>query len=180
MNATLEVHDVKGRYSLDDIDRRVMALVVGFPGIKQGAIAKELGLTRGAVNQRVNKPAFKQALRDQLATTDELITKAQTAALHRLIDIINNGHDKFAIEAAKVIAVFAAGGLPGVTKRTGPDPRTGGVEGVVFETQCGPDGTINRSMQAVTSAELPPASPADMTLDALTGEQVDDADVCEN
>jgi hypothetical protein len=149
---------ITARYNLDDVDKRILKLFVDFPGIKQGAIAKEVGISRRGVNLRMQKPAFRLAVKDKLATADELLKKGLDVSLRRMIDIIEFGTAREATEAAKVIAVLASGRIPGQqTNRDAPP-----VEGMIFRTRIGQDGLVNRSMEEVHSS-LPAAT---QTIDA--------------
>lgn len=148
------------KYNLDEVDKRILKLFVDFPGIKQGEIAKEVGICRKAVNLRMQKPAFRLAVRDKLATADDLIKTALDATLRRMIEIIQFGSPREATEASKVIAVLASGRIPSQQSGRGA-PR---VEGVIFRTRIGQDGLVNRSMEEVREALPAPVE----TIDAET------------
>lgn len=158
---------ITDKYRLDDVDGHILKLVIDFPGIKQGEIAKHVGISRNGVGVRLKKPAFRLALREKLATSDELLKKGLDVSLRRMIEIIQTGSPREATEAAKVIAVLASGRLPGQQTRDGDVPP---VQGMIFRTRIGHDGIVNRSMEEMREA-LPPSAQV-QTIDA----EVEDVD----
>lgn len=137
---------IAGKYSLDCIDERILKLIIEYPSIKQGEIAKEVGLTRIAVGLRLKKPAFRLAVREKLATSDDLLKKGLEATLRRMIEIIQTGSPREATEAGKVIAVLASGRIPGQQTARGDVPP---VQGMIWRTRIGQDGMVNRSVEEV-------------------------------
>lgn len=95
------------RFSLDDIDNRILSLILEFPKITDSQIGKEVSLCRQQVNKRKNKPAFQKRLSERLSECQEqvinILLKAKTKAALKLTKHIDSQDDRVSIRACEDI-----------------------------------------------------------------------------
>jgi hypothetical protein len=131
-------------WSIDEIDKKIIQLSIKFPGIPKKDLLRALDekIDERELKERLNRPAFKKALSEQLMRIPELTEKAQELAIRRIIQMIQGSNDKMALEAAKVILfpLFASNRLGG------PLARIEGTEKIVFQTRIGDGGEVVRDM----------------------------------
>ena len=131
-------------YELDEIDKKIIQLCIKYPGINKSEIVRVIGhpLTSNNIQNRLDKPAVKKAMSEQLMKIPELTTKAQELALKRIIQMIQGSNDKMALEAAKVVLfpLFTSNRLGG------PINVTQSPERIVFQTRIGDGGEVQREM----------------------------------
>lgn len=131
-------------WTLDEIDKKIIQLSIKFPGIGNSEMLRALDakIDLRELKARLNKPAFKKALSEQLMRIPDLTEKAQELALRRIIQIIQGSNDKMALEAAKVVLfpLFASNRLGGDLARIE------GTEKIVFQTRIGDGGEVVRDM----------------------------------
>lgn len=146
------------KYKLDEIDRILVKHLIQFPAISQSELGKIVGMTRAGVAFRMKRPAFTKAMNDQLMTTPFLLKSGQEIALRRLIQIIQSGDAKLAIEAAKILL------YPLVSGRTldGKDELV--KQGIVFQSRIGASGAVMREKIDV------PMPPPDLTTITIESE----------
>lgn len=155
-------HSTGAAYTLDEIDKKILALVLEFPEISKSALEDEIGLTRVAIANRMNKPAFQAAHADATLPLQDLIKDSLESGIRRLRQLVKKGSPKDAIEATKVLSVLHMGQGPGGKKGPGMLP---GAEGLIFTTRIGQDGVLNRSATDMLPA---PAPQETLTIDAET------------
>jgi hypothetical protein len=132
-------------YELDEIDKKIIQLSIKYPGINKTEMMRAIGpaITHQThLQNRLDKPALKKALSEQLMKIPELTTKAQELALKRIIQMIQGSNDKMALEAAKVVLfpLFTSNRLGG------PVNLPEGSERIVFQTRIGDGGEVQREM----------------------------------
>lgn len=90
-------------YRLDDKDDFILRHVIQYPNTKIKEIAEILKMKPQTISDRIKKPAFQKALADLKADAWDLVKRSQVKAMRRLMKIIENGNDKDAIEASKLV-----------------------------------------------------------------------------
>lgn len=94
--------DASFEYLVDDTDRRILALMVRYPGIRHAAIADVVGVTKSMVGKRVGRPAFKAALQDLEETADSVLQGAAQKAARKIVKLIDAEDGNIAIQACKI------------------------------------------------------------------------------
>jgi hypothetical protein len=130
----LSIHE---KYNLDDVDRRIMKIILNNPGITNAEVGELVGFTEQGVGKRKNREVFQKAMAEQLMNAGELFKKAQEMAIRRLISFIQGKNEKYAFEASKI---FAFPLVQAQVQQLTPQQE----ETIVFRTRIGPTGEVIR------------------------------------
>ena len=134
---------VEDPYEIDQKDRRILQVLVDHPDITNAALAKIVGLGVNTIGKRRNKPAFKKAYSDLMATTDDLMKRAQKMAARRLLALIKDPDKKIALEASKMA-------LAPMMNKHSLDIK----EEIVFQTRIGSQGQLMQEVIEVDSKHI--------------------------
>lgn len=122
--------------SLTENEKKVMHIMLRYPGMSASGIARQLDFSVDAVLDIQKDPHFAEVANLILAKTHALTDKAQELALRRIISILLGPNDKLALEASKIV-LFPLLARPQIEA---------GTEKVIFKTRIGDGGEIQREM----------------------------------
>lgn len=90
------------KWRIDELDRVIIKHLVEYPNTTQKELAKVANLSMSGIRHRINRPAFKKAMEDLHAKTEEIFLKAQTLAARRLMKLIQSDDDTIALRACNM------------------------------------------------------------------------------
>ncbi len=136
-------------FEIDDIDKSILKFMVDHPSMTIKAIAEQLSVSVNTVSRRMKKPGFIKARKDILATTEDLMVRAQKLAARRLLSLINHHEPKIALEAMKLA-------LGPLNNRKQIETKSE----VIFQTRIGSQGQLMQEVVEVSeNKDKPKAQP---------------------
>lgn len=142
-------------FEIDEKDRRMLQVLVDHPDISNISMSKLVGMSPTTISRRKSKPAFVKAYRDLMATTDDLMKRAQKMAARRLLQFIKDPDKKIALEAMKMA-------LSPLMNKHSLEIK----EEVIFQTRIGTQGQLMQEVIEVDSSRKSDTSPKAEVLDA--------------
>lgn len=150
------------KYLLDELDRKIIKLIMDFPEMKRIDLAKEVGLSEGHLYKRIGRPSFKKFLADLLADTGEIMAKNATLASRKLAALINHADPNIALQAVRMALHPFLNTARLEFKNT---------QEIVYIAQFGGDGQIISDRKEIHAQTAPKN-----TLELLTGKDVIDVE----
>lgn len=149
-------------FELNGVDKQILQIIVDHPRLSNTAIGKMIGISESAIQRRRNKPAFLKAYSDLMATTDDLLKRAQKVAARRLIALIKDPDKKIALEATKMA-------LSPLNNKHSLDVK----EEIIFQTRIGSQGQLMQEVIEVDSSHIKDTLAKDQSQDEQACEQND-------
>lgn len=81
-------------YEFNSTDKKVFEISQTYPNLKQGEVAKVIGISRQRVSTIMNKPSFKNAVDKFSLEALEIISNSKTAASIELVDLALKGNSE--------------------------------------------------------------------------------------
>ena len=149
-------------FELNGTDKQILQIIVDHPTLSNKAIGKMLGFSENTIQRRRKKPAFMKAYADLMATTDDLLKRAQKIAARRLIALIKDPDKKVALEATKLA-------LSPLNNKHTVDVK----EEIIFQTRIGSQGQLMQEVIEVDSTHKEDTSTKEQSQDEQAYEQND-------
>ena len=138
-------------FELTPLDRKILKFVSEYPDCDLNQLSDWFKISEKQLVRIIQKPAFLRAKQLAARKVDELLTDAQKLGLKRMMKILQEGSDKDAIRAAKVVADWKKEIIQQNDNRT-----------VVFKTVIGDSGTLSQQ-------KIDYAQDAEYILETLNG-----------
>lgn len=97
-----EIEPIGNKYSLDDLDKRIIELRTKYPQLQQKEMAETLSISLAHLNSRMLKPAFQRAMQEYNKDLFSLVGELQVQAVRRLKQLVNDPDKDIAIAAIKI------------------------------------------------------------------------------
>lgn len=85
---------------LDEIDRQMLNLILGMPGITDEAIAEKVGYERTQIFKRRHNPTFQETLKEEQKSAIDVIREGQAKAARKVLDHIDSKDDGISLRAS--------------------------------------------------------------------------------
>lgn len=90
-------------YKLDEVDHKLLRQLMEYPETTQKELAKMVGFSPSGLKKRIDRPAFKNAMKDIHLKTMDIFLKAQKLAARKLMKLVQSDDEQVALKACGMV-----------------------------------------------------------------------------